>query len=69
MWKPFSEQAADLPTLAEDAVRLLPVERSPFQEPAVPAPQPAAPVPGARRPLGPGGRPFSAPDTQAPTTG
>ncbi|MFI9329426.1 hypothetical protein ACIGZJ_18000 [Kitasatospora sp. NPDC052868] len=35
-WRPFSEAAADLPA-QQERPRLLPVERSPFLEPAGPA--------------------------------
>ncbi|MFI6448480.1 hypothetical protein [Kitasatospora sp. NPDC050543] len=59
LWQPFSEPSADQPESGRE--RLLPVERSLFQEPPAPEPdlsrQPAA---GARRPLGPGGISFTA---------
>ncbi|MFJ3219491.1 hypothetical protein ACIPLC_26635 [Kitasatospora sp. NPDC086801] len=59
MWQPFSEPSADQPP-SEERERLLPVERSLFQEPPTPDPDlPRQPAADARRLLGPGGLTFT----------
>ncbi|MFF2549260.1 hypothetical protein ACFVUY_42800 [Kitasatospora sp. NPDC058063] len=60
LWQPFSEPSTDQPP-NEERERLLPVERSLFQEPPSSEPDlPRQSAAGARRPLGPGGLTFTA---------